>query len=63
VASRAAAGGAADSLYLLADGRRFPDGTVVASEPLDDDPGWEPVPEGRIVVVVRDREPRLELVA
>jgi glutamine amidotransferase len=63
VASRVAAGGSADSLHLLVDGRRFPDATVVASEPLDGDPGWEPVPEGRIVVVGRDREPTLELVA
>src|SRR5437763_5630585 len=63
VASRAAAGASADTLYMLVDGHRFPGGTVIASEPLDDDPSWEPVPEGCIVVVSDDREPSLQLAA
>ena len=50
---------AADSLHLLVDGARFPGGTVVASEPLDDDPGWEPRAGGHASSCVdrRDREP------
>jgi glutamine amidotransferase len=63
VASRVADGGPADSLHVLVDGRRFPGAAVVASEALDDDPRWESVPEGRIVVAAGDREPTLELVA
>jgi len=48
---------------LLTDGRQITatacghslsirdgDGTVVASEPLDDDPAWRPVPDGSLVV-------------
>jgi glutamine amidotransferase len=54
VATRLAASGPADSLYV-AEG---PDGGVtVASEPLDDGPGWEPVPDGHMVVLGGDRGP------
>lgn len=35
-----------DTLYT----RREPDGVLVASEPGDDRPGWEPVPDGHVVV-------------
>ncbi|GAA1824266.1 ergothioneine biosynthesis protein EgtC [Planosporangium flavigriseum] len=31
-------------------GRDAADHVLVSSEPLDNDPGWEPVPEGRLVV-------------
>jgi glutamine amidotransferase len=37
------------TLYHLDHGRRWPDGVLVASEPLDDDPGWEPVPPGSLI--------------
>lgn len=36
-----------DTLYLRAD----PDGVLVASEPLDDDPAWRPVPDRHLLVV------------
>lgn len=38
-----------DSLYHLEGGTAFPGGVVVASEPLDDDPAWKPVPENSVV--------------
>lgn len=34
-----------DSLFVLENGERAPGGVVVASEPFDDDPAWQPVPE------------------
>lgn len=39
--------GAADSLYHLPR----PGGTLVASEPLDDDPGWTPLPQGHLIAI------------
>ena len=30
--------------------RRHPDSVLLSSEPLDDDPAWAPVPDGRLVV-------------
>lgn len=48
-AVRASTGAPANTLYTLAHGRRWPDAVVVASEPLDDDPGWAPVPDGATV--------------
>lgn len=40
-----------NSLYLLRDGDEFPGGQVVASEPLYDDPLWEPVDRDQVVVL------------
>lgn len=34
-----------DSLFVLQGGKALPGGVVVASEPLDADPAWQPVPE------------------
>jgi glutamine amidotransferase len=34
--------------------RREPDGALVASEPVDDEPGWERVPDASLVVVTAD---------
>ncbi|PQM49475.1 Gamma-glutamyl-hercynylcysteine sulfoxide hydrolase [Mycobacterium talmoniae] len=34
---------------------RRPDGVVVASEPYDDDPGWQDVPDRHLVTVTEDR--------
>ncbi len=50
-ALRCAIGEPANSLFALASGRRFAGGGLVASEPLDDDPGWREVPEGALVLI------------
>lgn len=49
VAARSSVSQPTDSLYTLTDGRRWPGASLLASEPLDDDPAWTPVPEGAIV--------------
>lgn len=38
-----------NSLFTLSDSGLAADGVLVASEPLDDDPAWERVPEGSVV--------------
>ena len=43
--------GPGNSLYLLEDGGRYPGGIVVASERLDGDAGWRPVPDGHLLTV------------
>ena len=43
--------GPGNSLYLLEDGRAFPGAVVVASERLDDDPGWRAVPDRSLLSV------------
>jgi glutamine amidotransferase len=43
--------GPGNSLYLNEDGEAFPDAAVVASERLDDDPGWRKVPDRHLLVV------------
>lgn len=40
-------------LHVLQGGERFPGAMVVASEPLDDDPAWEPIGDDRLVEVSR----------
>jgi glutamine amidotransferase len=55
VALRAAHGVEANSLYTLDGGSRWPDGRLVASEPLDDDGAWLPVPEDHVVRMTRDK--------
>ena len=61
VASRMAGVSPADSLYMR---RISGGGTLVASEALDDDPGWIPVPEGSLVVCGDTRAtPKLQEVA
>ncbi|MGH8929411.1 MAG: class II glutamine amidotransferase [Egibacteraceae bacterium] len=42
------------SLYALRDGARWPGASVVASEPLDSDSGWVPVPECHIALLSED---------
>lgn len=54
VGTRAATGAAANTLYTLTDGARWPDAIVLASEPLDDDPGWALVPDGTVVEITAD---------
>ncbi|MGH8901419.1 MAG: hypothetical protein ACRDYA_06990 [Egibacteraceae bacterium] len=42
------------SLYVLRGSARWPSANLVASEPLDDDPGWTPVPDRHIAAVTGD---------
>lgn len=49
VATRCAVATPSNSLYTRSDGPRWPGALVLASEPLDDDPGWAPVPDGHLV--------------
>jgi predicted glutamine amidotransferase len=41
-------------LHLLTDGACWPRATVVASEPLDADPGWTEVADGSVITVAPD---------
>lgn len=54
VAARLAEGCAANTLYTLEGGRRWPEASLLASEPLDEDPAWQPVPEGTLVELTAD---------
>lgn len=38
-------------VYVLQGGAGWPGATVLASEPLDDDPAWEPVPDDHLLDV------------
>ena len=49
LATRFAHPGEPGSLYLLEDDPRWPGGRLVASEPLDDAPGWREVPPSSLV--------------
>ncbi|MGB3682581.1 MAG: ergothioneine biosynthesis protein EgtC [Rubrobacteraceae bacterium] len=49
VFTRYSTAGPGNSLYFVRDGRAYPGATVVASERLDRDPGWEPVPEQHLL--------------
>ncbi|MFQ5744397.1 MAG: ergothioneine biosynthesis protein EgtC [Acidobacteriota bacterium] len=51
VAVRAARGVEPNSLYALEAGALWPEARLIASEPLDDDPGWEEVAPGRVVTL------------
>ncbi len=46
-----------NSLYHLNDGEEFPGAHVVASEPLMDDPEWEPVAPNSLLVLTADAPP------
>lgn len=50
VFSRYSTEGPGNSLYVLEDGRPYPDAVVVASERFDDDPAWRPVPDRHLLV-------------
>jgi len=54
VAARYAVGEPTDSLWTLQGGRRWDGASLVASEPLDEDPAWTPVPDGGIVELSAD---------
>jgi len=49
VTTRGSVESPANSLVVLDHGERWPDAVVVASEALDDDPGWEDVPPATVV--------------
>jgi glutamine amidotransferase len=51
VATRASVHERVNSLHLARGSARWPDAIVLASEPLDDDPAWQPVPEHHLVRV------------
>jgi len=40
-----------NSLYLLQNGNSFPGACVIASEALDDEPGWEPIAHNTLVSI------------
>lgn len=42
-------------LYYLQDSENFPDAVIIASEPLDDTPDWQPVPHNTFVCVDENR--------
>lgn len=46
--------GPCNSLYVLRKGRLAPEGVLVASEPLDGDEGWEPVPGESLLRITGD---------
>lgn len=50
VATRAGSKPTQNSLYVLQDGEEFPGAIVIASEPLYDDPEWEPVATDTLLV-------------
>ena len=49
------------TLFVLQGGPLARDGVLIASEPLDDDPDWEQVPDGHIVVANRKEVEMLPL--
>ncbi len=51
IATRYSTNDRVNSLYYLPDGDQFPGAHVVASEPLYDDPLWEPVAPNAILVL------------
>lgn len=51
VATRMSNRARSNSLYVASDIDRFPGGHLVASEPVDDDPGWREVEHGAVVVL------------
>ncbi len=58
-AARHAFNHACPSLYYTTDDDLFPDGQVVASEPLTDGGFWQPVPEHHLLILDADEPPRL----
>lgn len=61
VGLRMARGVPANTLYLLERGERWPQGRLLASEPLDDDPGWTEVESDRLVRITASGSHELDL--
>ena len=51
VGLRAARGVAANSLYLIEGGQRWPEARLLASEPLDGDSGWQAVDPDHVALL------------
>ncbi len=58
-AVRHAVGGPCPSLYYTADDEAFPEGQLVASEPLTGTGYWQPVPERHLLVLDPEEPPEL----
>lgn len=58
-AARHAFNHACPSLYYTADDDLFPEGQVVASEPLTEGGFWQPVPEHHLLILDPDQPPQL----
>lgn len=59
VASRAAVGLECPSLYWHAKHDGFGSGALIASEPFDEDSGWNPVPPRHVITLQPGRQPCL----
>jgi len=59
-ATRTAVAHASPSLYVCVEDPAFPEGTLVASEPLTETGAWEKVPDHHLVILERGKAPRLE---
>jgi len=60
IATRSAVTGSAPSLYFLS-GKESPfEGHVIASEPINEQPGWKPVPDESIVQFAFGSEPDIQ---
>lgn len=60
VAIRHAINGDSPSLYYCEHEESFPQGKLVASEPLTESESWQVLPEHQLLVLHRDRAPHLE---
>lgn len=57
VASRAAVGADCPSLYWHAGHTAFDGGALVASEPFDEDPGWQTIPPQHVIALQPGTQP------
>ncbi|GAB4369528.1 MAG: ergothioneine biosynthesis protein EgtC [Acidobacteriota bacterium] len=58
-AVRCSLGEPPNSLFVAEGTGALPGGALIASEPLDDDPAWQEVPDGGVVVIAPGRRPVL----
>lgn len=58
-AARHALNGECPSLYFTTDDEDYPDGLLVASEPLTDSRYWQPVPEHHLLILDPEQPPEL----
>lgn len=60
IALRHAINGECPSLYYCVDEKSFPQGQLIASEPLSKNGTWQPIPEHHLLTLHRDQAPELE---